>query len=127
MLPRNTGWCISPRLPANDALLFYVAYIRLIRLCFSPRWDARTLRICSSVKMSTTPCSTGVPPLNEHEAVSELKSAENFRVLRSKGITVRKTIEVIIATFCIENQFQIIHNDRDFDPMERYLGLKVNK
>jgi len=56
-----------------------------------------------------------------------LKSAENFRILRSKGITVRKTIDVIIATFCIENGFQIIHNDRDFDPMEKYLGLEVKK
>jgi len=56
-----------------------------------------------------------------------LQSAENFRILRSKGITVRKTIDVIIATFCIENGFQIIHNDRDFDPMEKYLGLKVKK
>jgi predicted nucleic acid-binding protein len=56
-----------------------------------------------------------------------LKSAENFRILRSKGITVRKTIDVIISTFCIENGFQIIHNDSDFDPMEKYLGLKVKK
>jgi predicted nucleic acid-binding protein len=56
-----------------------------------------------------------------------LKSAENFRLLRSKGVTVRKTIEVIIATFCVENGFQIIHNDRDFDPMEKYLGLSVIK
>jgi len=56
-----------------------------------------------------------------------LKTAANFRLLRSKGITIRKTIDVIIATFCIENKFRLIHNDHDFDPMEKYLGLKVMK
>jgi predicted nucleic acid-binding protein len=53
-----------------------------------------------------------------------LKATQNFRKLRTRGITVRKTIDVIIATFCIENNFPLIHNDRDFDPMEQYLGLK---
>lgn len=55
------------------------------------------------------------------------KAAENFRRLRRNGVTVRKTIDVIIATFCIENGFALIHNDRDFDPMEQYLGLKVRR
>jgi predicted nucleic acid-binding protein len=40
---------------------------------------------------------------------------------------VRKTIDVIIATFCIENDFDLLHNDRDFDPMERLLGLRVRR
>ena len=56
-----------------------------------------------------------------------IKAAQNFRILRRKGVTVRKTIDVLIATFCIENGFALIHNDRDFDPMERYLGLVVRK
>lgn len=56
-----------------------------------------------------------------------LRAAENFRTLRKKGITVRKTIDVIIATFCIENGFELIHDDRDFDPMEEHLGLMVKK
>jgi predicted nucleic acid-binding protein len=54
-----------------------------------------------------------------------IQAAHNFRILRKKGITVRKTIDVIIATFCIVNGFELIHNDRDFDPMEEYLGLIV--
>lgn len=54
-----------------------------------------------------------------------VQAARNFRTLRKKGITVRKTIDVIIATFCIANGFPLIHNDRDFDPMEKYLGLIV--
>ncbi len=55
------------------------------------------------------------------------KAAENFRRLRKCGITVRKTIDVLIATFCIENRFELLHSDRDFDPMEDHLGLKVRR
>lgn len=54
-----------------------------------------------------------------------IKSADNFRSLKKKGITVRKTIDVMIATFCIENDFILLHNDRDFDPFEMHLKLKV--
>ena len=56
-----------------------------------------------------------------------IKTAENYRFLRSKGVTVRKTIDVIIATFCIENNFSLIHNDRDFDALEEHLGLSVRR
>ena len=56
-----------------------------------------------------------------------IQAANNYRKLRKQGITVRKTIDVIIATFCIENRFPLIHNDRDFDPMEEILGLIVKK
>lgn len=54
-----------------------------------------------------------------------IAAAQNFRLLRRHGITVRKTIDVLIATFCIENGCDLLHNDRDFDPMERLLGLRV--
>ncbi|MCB0275495.1 MAG: PIN domain nuclease [Calditrichaeota bacterium] len=54
-----------------------------------------------------------------------LASARNFRALRRKGITVRKTIDVLIGTFCIENQIPLLHADRDFDPMALHLGLMV--
>ena len=54
-----------------------------------------------------------------------LQTIYNYRYLRSNGITIRKTIDVIIGTLCIENKFEIIHNDRDFDPMEELIGLKV--
>ena len=53
------------------------------------------------------------------------KAAENFRLLRKKGVTVRKTIDVLIATFCIEHGFELLHNDRDFEPMKEILGLQV--
>ena len=53
-----------------------------------------------------------------------IKSANNYRILRKKGITVRKTIDVIIGTFCIENDFLLLHNDKDFFPLEKHLGLQ---
>lgn len=53
------------------------------------------------------------------------KVADNYRLLKNKGITIRKTIDIIIGTFCIENQFKLLHNDRDFKPMVDYLGLVV--
>jgi len=53
------------------------------------------------------------------------KSAENYRLLSSKGITVRKTIDVLIGTFCSEHGFQIVHNDSDFNLMARHIGLNV--
>ncbi len=55
------------------------------------------------------------------------QSAQNYRTLRQKGVTIRKTIDVMIATFCIENHFELLHSDRDFDPMAKHLGLKVVK
>ena len=54
-----------------------------------------------------------------------VKSAKNYRILRKKGVTVRKTIDVIIATFCIANNLPLLHSDRDFHPMEKHLNLKV--
>jgi predicted nucleic acid-binding protein len=54
-----------------------------------------------------------------------IASARNYRILRSRGITVRKTIDCIIATFCIESGYELLHNDRDFDAFETHLGLAV--
>jgi len=50
-------------------------------------------------------------------------AARNFRSLRRRGITVRKTIDLLIGTWCIENRRPLLHNDGDFGPMARYLGL----
>ncbi|MBK8452860.1 MAG: PIN domain nuclease [Thiofilum sp.] len=53
-----------------------------------------------------------------------LQSAENFRSLRKQGITIRKTIDVLIATFCINQQLPLLHADKDFEPFHQYYGLK---
>jgi predicted nucleic acid-binding protein len=54
-----------------------------------------------------------------------ISAAQNFRTLQRKGITVRKTIDCLIATFCIEEGYELLHNDRDFDAFEAHLGLRV--
>jgi predicted nucleic acid-binding protein len=51
-------------------------------------------------------------------------AARNYRALRAQGATVRKTIDLFIGTWCIENQLPLLHNDRDFLPLVRYLGLQ---
>jgi predicted nucleic acid-binding protein len=54
-----------------------------------------------------------------------IQSARNYRILRQKGFTVRKTIDNLIATYCIENDHELLHNDSDFDGYEKHLGLRV--
>ncbi|MGD8539021.1 MAG: PIN domain nuclease [Candidatus Aminicenantes bacterium] len=56
-----------------------------------------------------------------------LKSAQNYRLLRRRGVTIRKTIDVMIGTFCIHNGLSLVHDDKDFDPLVKYLNLKVIK
>jgi predicted nucleic acid-binding protein len=63
--------------------------------------------------------------LNMLNTMIALKSAANFRALRKKGITVRKTIDAIIATYCIENRLPLLHSDRDFQPFHQHLKLKT--
>ena len=53
-----------------------------------------------------------------------VQAARNFRALREKGITVRKTIDCIIATRCIMDGMTLLHSDRDFDPFVAHLGLR---
>ena len=57
-------------------------------------------------------------------AIAE-KSAANYRLLRSRGITVRKTIDLLIGTFCAENGHPLVHHDRDFDLMAPHIGLAI--
>jgi predicted nucleic acid-binding protein len=54
-----------------------------------------------------------------------IEAAGNYRLLRKRGITVRKTIDVLIGTFCILNHLPLLHADRDFDAFEDHLGLVV--
>ena len=54
-----------------------------------------------------------------------LAAAANFRALRRRGVTIRKTIDVLIGTFCLENDLELLHADRDFDAFEELLHLQV--
>ena len=53
-----------------------------------------------------------------------IKSADNFRLLRKKGVTVRKTIDVFIATYCINKNLPLLHSDKDFDFFQKHLKLR---
>ena len=53
-----------------------------------------------------------------------IQAAKNFRLLRAHGITVRKTIDTVIATRCIESRLALLYSDRDFDPFVEHLGLR---
>ena len=83
----------------------------------------------------------GITSTNQFEAVQEellnfavfetgtveiaVEAALNYRRLRAAGRTVRKTIDSLIATFCLLEKHSLLHNDRDYDPFEDVLGLKV--
>ena len=54
-----------------------------------------------------------------------LKAAQNYRTLRAKGVSIRKTIDTLIATRCIEDGLSLLHSDRDFDPFVEHLGMRV--
>lgn len=58
------------------------------------------------------------------EAIA-IDSAANYRILRRRGYTIRKTIDCLIATFCIQHDYSLLHHDHDFDPFEKHLGLQV--
>jgi predicted nucleic acid-binding protein len=64
-----------------------------------------------------------VVPLLDDELAS--RAAHNYRRLRNLGITVRKTADIIIGTYCIERHHALLHDDRDFAPIEDHLGLTV--
>ncbi len=66
-----------------------------------------------------------LPVLPAAGAELAIKAAANYRRLRSQGITIRNTIDCWLATFAIENDYYFMHKDKDFEPFEKYLGLKV--
>lgn len=63
-----------------------------------------------------------LPMVGDEVAV---EAARNFRALRARGVTIRKTMDLIIGTFCIMEGYVLLHDDRDFLPMERHLGLRT--
>ena len=83
----------------------------------------------------------GIPEPREHALVKEamlsfevvtiggvevaLEAADHHRALRRLGVTVRKTIDLLIGTYCIAHDCALLHSDRDFDPMTRHLGLRA--
>ncbi|PAU92703.1 VapC toxin family PIN domain ribonuclease [Aliifodinibius salipaludis] len=54
-----------------------------------------------------------------------IKAASNFRFLRSKGVTIRKTVDMLIGSWCIEHEVELLHNDKDFDQIAIQLPLQI--
>ncbi len=82
---------------------------------------ARSARHAESIE-SELRCFPVVTMLNADLAV---RAASNYRKLREIGVTIRKTVDLIIGTFCIEHRYALLHHDRDFEPMRQHLGLQT--
>ena len=100
---------------ADDQLL--IGDLILLEVLQGARNDAHAVRIERELRQYPV-----ARMLDEEIAV---RAARNYRRLRARGITVRKTIDMITGTFCIERGHRLLHDDRDFDPMTEYLGLDV--
>ena len=77
--------------------------------------------IAKQVETSLTKCEV----FEMGGVVLAREAARNYRTLRSRGHTVRKTIDCLIATFCLRGEHSLLHRDRDFEPFEKLLGLSV--
>jgi predicted nucleic acid-binding protein len=66
-----------------------------------------------------------LPVFDTFSSQLAVTAAQHYRTLRNRGVTVRKTVDCIIATFCMENEYRLLHSDRDFDAFESHLGLLV--
>lgn len=106
---------------------------RLRQLVEQERLLVGDLILCEVLRgvRSETQARTVEAALRRFELVSladpdlAIKAAENYRFLRRRGVTIRTTVDLIIGTFCIERGHALLHSDRDFEPMERLLGLQT--
>lgn len=89
----------------------------LLEILQGARDDAHASRIERNLRRYPV-----APMLSDSLAV---RAAHNYRHLRDRGVTVRKTVDMIIGTFCIEGGHRLLHDDRDFEPMAQHLGLQV--
>lgn len=113
----QTQWMLSTLKSGDEELA--IADIILLEVLQGFRSEKQAKTALQSV--AGLPCFTlGGKPL-------AILAASNYRRLRQKGVTVRSTIDCLIATFCVENDFPLLHKDRDFDAFERHLGLRAVK
>jgi predicted nucleic acid-binding protein len=100
---------------ANDQIV--VGDLIMLEVLQGARDDAHAARIEQDLRRYPI-----VEMLDERLAV---RVARNYRRLRARGITVRKTIDIAIGTFCIEGGHRLLHDDRNFEPMAEHLGLQT--
>jgi predicted nucleic acid-binding protein len=102
---------------SNDDGRILVGDVILLEVLQGARDEAAAARIEQNLRayQIATMCDTTLA----------IQCARNYRLLRQRGVTVRKTIDMIIGTFCIEGNRDLLHDDRDFEPMATFLGLRV--
>ncbi|MGA3399028.1 MAG: PIN domain nuclease [Acetobacteraceae bacterium] len=100
--------------PASDLLVGDIVLLEVLQGARDPGHALRIERMLRAFDV--------VPMLDADLAV---EAAANYRLLRSLGITIRKTPDLIIGTYCIEHGHKLLHDDRDFEPMRVHLGLQV--
>ena len=111
---RNTAeTCKLEEAASREPLL--VGDLILLEVLQGARDEPHAARIEHAMRAFTV-----VPLLSPDLAV---QGAKNYRKLRALGITVRKTADIIIGTFCITYHHTLLHAERDFDPMQKHLGL----
>ena len=110
---RQTGWLVA-RLGRDEIGITDLILCEVLQ-GFREEWKFE--RIASGLRL--------LPILDSGGLDVAIASARNYRLLRSRGLTVRKTIDCMIATFCIEEGHWLLHCDRDYDPFEQHLGLRV--
>ncbi len=104
-------------LVAEDDDQVLIGDLILLEVLQGARDDAHAARIERALRAFAI-----APMLDPTIAV---QAARNYRLLRARGITIRKTIDMIIGTFCLLGGHALLHDDRDFDPMSEHLGLRI--
>jgi len=107
------------RIIANDGDLIVVGDLVLVELLQGVESAGEARKLLAELRKFDIRTIVG-------EAVA-IQAAMNYRTLRGLGITIRKTVDLLIGTFCIENGMPLLHADRAFDHMERHLGLLTVK
>jgi len=101
----------------DDPLDIIVGDIVLLEVLQGARDDAHAAKIERNLRQFEIAAM-----VDEAMAV---RAARYYRLLRDRGVTVRKTIDVIIGAYCLQHGHKLLHDDRDFEPMAQYLGLRV--
>jgi predicted nucleic acid-binding protein len=101
----------------QDPDMILVGDIVLLEVLQGARDEAHAIRIENDLRAFRVE-----PMMDEQRAI---RAACNYRLLRARGVTIRKTVDVIIATFCLDRNHALLHDDRDFDAFAEILGLRV--
>lgn len=113
----ETGPVRRLRALAEDGDVILIGDLILLEVLQGARNDAHAARIERSLRR--------YPVAPMLDAGLAIRAAANYRALRARGITIRKTVDMIIGTFCMVTGHALLHDDRDFDPMAQHLGLQI--